>query len=232
VILWPLHVLRLHLKTSHIETRVHYFCRQFSRASRASKRPPPQPTARSRTSRPSNRVDVANTTIDNSAALALAFTRFVTHTRARDRPARAAGAAGAAADQPARATGSASTTARSPNPRLWWHCSPRARRIRPLRYLRTPWLLCAECVIGGAKRFRSKSFAGRGSDPSGSDRTDPALKMPVGEAICLLQLVDKTVLEGMGPPTVGFDARSELPTDPHGPSGASGGRTSVATRIS
>jgi hypothetical protein len=96
----------------------------------------------------------------------------------------------------------------------------------------TPWLLCAECVIGGAKRFRSKSFAGRGSDPSGSDRTDPALKMPVGEAICLLQLVDKTVLEGMGPPTVGFDARSELPTDPHGPSGASGGRTSVATRIS
>ena len=85
---------------------------------------------------------------------------------------------------------------------------------------------------GGAKRFRSKSFAGRGSDPSGSDRTDPALKMPLAEAIGLLQLVDRTVLEGMGPPTVGFDARSELPTDPHGPSGASGGRTSVATRIS
>ena len=29
-----------------------------------------------------------------------------------------------------------------------------------------------------------------------------------------LQLVDRTVLEDMGPPTVEFDARSELPTDP------------------
>jgi hypothetical protein len=57
----------------------------------------------------------------------------------------------------------------------------------------------------------SKSLAGRGSDLSGSDRTDPALKMPVAEAIGLLQLVDRTVLEGMGPPTVGFNARSELP---------------------
>jgi hypothetical protein len=58
-----------------------------------------------------------------------------------------------------------------------------------------------------------------------SHRTDPALKTPVAEAIWPLQLVDRTVLEGMGPPTVGFDARSELPTDPHGPSGASVGRT-------
>ena len=77
-----------------------------------------------------------------------------------------------------------------------------------------------------------KSFGGRGSDPSGTDRTDPALKMPVAEAICLLQLVDRTVLEDMGPPTVGFNARSELPTDPTALSGASVGRTSVATRIS
>ena len=46
------------------------------------------------------------------------------------------------------------------------------------------------------------------------------------------QLVDRTVLEGMGPPTVGFNARSELPTDPTALSGASVGRTSVATRIS
>jgi hypothetical protein len=59
-----------------------------------------------------------------------------------------------------------------------------------------------------------------------------ALKMPVAEAICQPRLVDRTVLEGMGPPTVGFDARSELPTDSHGPSGASEGRTSAVTRIS
>src|SRR5579863_4460843 len=59
-----------------------------------------------------------------------------------------------------------------------------------------------------------KALAGRGSDPSGSDRTDPALKMPVAEAIGPPQLVDRTVLEGMGPPTDGFNARSELPTDP------------------
>ena len=65
-----------------------------------------------------------------------------------------------------------------------------------------------------------------------SDRTAPALKMPVAEAIEPLQLVDKTVLEGMGPPTVGFNARSELPTDPTALSGALVGRTSVATRIS
>ena len=78
----------------------------------------------------------------------------------------------------------------------------------------------------------SKSLAWRGSDPSGSDRIDPALKMTVAEAICLLQLVDITVLEDMGPPTVGFNARSELPTDPTALSGASVGRTSVATRIS
>ena len=35
----------------------------------------------------------------------------------------------------------------------------------------------------------------------------------------------------MGPPTAGSDARSELPTDPTAPSGASVGRTSAATRI-
>jgi hypothetical protein len=40
------------------------------------------------------------------------------------------------------------------------------------------------------------------------------------------------VLEGMGPPTTGADARSELPTDPTAPTGASVGRTSVVTRIS
>jgi len=45
------------------------------------------------------------------------------------------------------------------------------------------------------------------------------LKMPVAEAIAPLQLVDRTVLEGMGPPTVGFNARSELPTDPTALSG-------------
>ena len=78
----------------------------------------------------------------------------------------------------------------------------------------------------------SKNLAGRRSDPTRPDRTDPALKMPVAEAIKLLQLVGKTVLEGMGPPTVGFDPRSELPTDPTALSGASVGRTSVATRIS
>jgi hypothetical protein len=77
----------------------------------------------------------------------------------------------------------------------------------------------------------SKSLAGRGSGPSGSDRTDPALKMPVAEATRPLQLVDRIVLEGMGPPTVGFNARGELSTDPTALSGASVGRTSVATRI-
>jgi hypothetical protein len=32
-----------------------------------------------------------------------------------------------------------------------------------------------------------------------------------------LRLVDVIVLEGMGLPTVGFDARSESPTDPTAP---------------
>src|SRR5271169_3365505 len=58
------------------------------------------------------------------------------------------------------------------------------------------------------------------------------LKMAAPMAILQVQLVDRTVLEDMGPPTVGFNARSELPTDPTALSGASVGRTSVATRIS
>ena len=77
-----------------------------------------------------------------------------------------------------------------------------------------------------------KAWRGAGVIRPGSDRTNPALKMPVAEAIGPLQLVDRTVLEGMGPPTVGFNARSELPTDPTALSGASVGRTSVTTRIS
>ena len=76
----------------------------------------------------------------------------------------------------------------------------------------------------------SKSLAGRGSDPSGSDRS--RLENAVAEAIGPLQLVDRIVLEGMGAPTVGFNARGELSTDPTALSGASVGRTSVATRIS
>jgi hypothetical protein len=46
------------------------------------------------------------------------------------------------------------------------------------------------------------------------------------------QLVDAIVLEGMGLPTTGFDARSELPTDPTARYGASVRRTSAVTRIS
>jgi hypothetical protein len=76
------------------------------------------------------------------------------------------------------------------------------------------------------------AYAVASLDQMRSHRTDPALKMPVAEAISPLQLVDITVLEDMGPPTVGFDAPSELPTDPTALSGASVGRTSVATRIS
>ena len=41
-----------------------------------------------------------------------------------------------------------------------------------------------------------------------------------------------SVLGSMGSPTAGLDPRSELPTDPTALSGASVGRTSVATRIS
>lgn len=74
--------------------------------------------------------------------------------------------------------------------------------------------------------------AWRGAGVIRPDRTDPALKMPVAEAIGPLQLVDRIVLEGMGAPTVGFNARGELSTDPTALSGASVGRTSVATRIS
>jgi hypothetical protein len=92
-----------------------------------------------------------------------------------------------------------------------------------MRYLRTPWLLYAECVIGGAQGSGSKSLAGRRSDPSRSARTQPALKMPLAEAICALQLVGRAVLEGMGPPTIGLEPRSELPTDPTALSGASVG---------
>jgi hypothetical protein len=80
--------------------------------------------------------------------------------------------------------------------------------------------------VQGQKTWRS------GSDPSRSARTEPALKMPLAEATCVLQLVGRAALEAMGPPTVGFNARSELPTDPTALSGASVGRTSVATRIS
>jgi hypothetical protein len=43
-------------------------------------------------------------------------------------------------------------------------------------------LLQAERVSVARNGSGSKSLAGRGSDPSGSDRTDPALKMPVAEA--------------------------------------------------
>jgi hypothetical protein len=96
------------------------------------------------------------------------------------------------------------------------------------------------CSVASLGRMRNRWFErvqGQktwrgGCDPSRSAQTEPALKMPLAEAICLLQLVGRAVLEGMGPPTVGFDARSELPTDPTALSGASVGRTSVATRIS
>jgi hypothetical protein len=67
---------------------------------------------------------------------------------------------------------------------------------------------------------------------SPSDRAPNGLKIPAESATKDLQLMDRIVLGDMGPPTTGADARSELPTDPTALSGASVGRTSVATRIS
>jgi hypothetical protein len=40
------------------------------------------------------------------------------------------------------------------------------------------------------------------------------LKIPAQMIIFRSRLVDTIVLEGMGLPTAGFDARSESPTDP------------------